>query len=152
MYLSIPVPAFPFRPGCPVVAVTECWNIKFWRLSSWSRALGRIEGGESDFLLVNLFFPVSREIPCSALCKQGLLSIQEGFFSWFFDTSGSGAARRSPTERIRLCPLPYSSKTMSFLTFYANRTGCKETKSEDKKLHFACCWNYTGKFFKEKKS
>lgn len=64
-------------------------------------------------------------IPSSAPCKQGLLSTQEDFLSRFFDTSGSGAAQRSPSERIRLRPLPCSSKTISFFPF-TNRTGVKK--------------------------
>lgn len=57
-------------------------------------------------------------------------------------------------------PLLREDQTMSpsllqqnhvFFDFLHQQDWCKETKSEDRKLLFACCWNYTGKFFKEKK-
>lgn len=100
LYFTLPVPAFPCRPACPVVSITECWNMNSWCLSSWTGALGRREGGESDFLLVNLFSPLCPGRSPLLCGSRACFPPRRFFLPGFFQTSGNGAAQESPAERI----------------------------------------------------
>lgn len=93
---------------------------------------------------------MSRKVSFPALCKQSLLSIVEIFFSGSFRPLAVEQLRDLLLRRSDPIPFPAPANPHLFFFFLYQQDWCKETKSEDKKWFCACCWNYIGRFFKEK--
>lgn len=139
---------FPSDLDALLSQLSSAGTLNSWCLNSWSGALGRSEGEESDFLLINLFFPLCPGRYLPLLCVSRACFPPRSFFSL-------GSFRPLAVEQLRDCllrgsdsiPFPVPACLFSFLH---QQDWCKETKSEDKKWILTCCWNYTGRFFKEK--
>lgn len=78
---------FPSALDALLSQLLSAGTLNSWCLNRWSRALGRREGGESDFLLVNLFFPLCPGRFLPPLCVSRACFPPRSFSSRFFQTA-----------------------------------------------------------------